>query len=198
MKERRAALARETNETRVSINVNLDGQGESRVKTGLGFLDHMLDLVARHGCLDLEVKAEGDLHVDEHHLVEDVGIVLGQVLSQALADKSGIERYGWLLLPMDEVLVAVALDLGGRAAFVCNFAPRRTKVGDLPTELVPHFFKSLSGELRANLHFHFLNPGENEHHRVEAMFKGFARALRMAARPDERMAGRLPSTKGVL
>ncbi len=198
MSERRTTLERETRETRVKVSVNLDGKGESQIDTGVGFLDHMLELFSRHSGIDLEVKGEGDLHVDEHHLVEDVGLVLGQALYQALGTKTGIERYGSSLIPMDEVLVAAAVDLSGRFVFVSDYHPKRAEIGDLPTELVAHFFRSLASELRANLHFRFLNPGENEHHRVEAMFKAFARALRNAIRFDEKMAGQVPSTKGIL
>jgi imidazoleglycerol-phosphate dehydratase len=158
----------------------------------------MLELFSRHSSIDLEVKAAGDLHIDEHHLVEDVGLVLGQALGQALGTKAGVERYGSAIIPMDEVLVASAVDLSGRFVFVSDYRPERSQIGDLPTELVTHFFRSLASELRANLHFKFLNPGENEHHRVEAMFKAFARALRGAVRFDEKMAGRVPSTKGTL
>jgi imidazoleglycerol-phosphate dehydratase len=198
MTQRVATVARETTETRIRIQVDLDGQGNAQVETGLGFLDHMLQLLARHSACDLAVEATGDLQVDEHHLVEDVGIVLGQALGLALGDKRGIERYGSLLLPMDEVLVAVALDLGGRSVFVSNYLPERPSVGDLSTEMVPHFFRSLTSELRANLHIRFLDQGANEHHRVEAMFKGFARALRTAVRIDQSRAAAIPSTKGVL
>lgn len=198
MSERRTTLERETRETRIKVTVNLDGKGKSKVDTGVGFLDHMLELFSRHSGIDLEVKGAGDLHVDEHHLVEDVGLVLGQALYQALGTKAGIERYGSAMIPMDEVLVAAAVDLSGRFVFVSDYQPERAQIGDLPTELVAHFFRSLATELRANLHFKFLTPGENEHHRVEAMFKAFARALRNAIRFDEKMAGQVPSTKGVL
>ncbi len=198
MSERRTTLERETRETRIKVTVNLDGKGKSKVDTGVGFLDHMLELFSRHSGIDLEMKGAGDLHVDEHHLVEDVGLVLGQALYQALGTKAGIERYGSAMIPMDEVLVAAAVDLSGRFVFVSDYQPERAQIGDLPTELVAHFFRSLATELRANLHFKFLTPGENEHHRVEAMFKAFARALRNAIRFDEKMAGQVPSTKGVL
>lgn len=198
MSERRATLERETRETRIKVSINLDGKGESQIDTGIGFLDHMLELFSRHSGIDLEVKGEGDLHVDEHHLVEDVGLVLGQAFNQALGTKTGIERYGSAIIPMDEVLVAAAVDLSGRFVFVSDYRPERSEVGDLPTELIAHFFRSLASELRANLHFKVLTSGENEHHRVEAMFKAFARALKAAIRFDERMAGQVPSTKGIL
>lgn len=168
----------------------------SELKTN--FFSHMLELLVLHSSIDLEVQGEGDLHVDDHHLVEDVGIVLGQAMDEALGERIGIHRYGWAMLPMDEVLVAVALDLGGRFAFNSDYRPVREKVGDLSTEMVPHFFRSLALEVGANVHFQFLNPGENEHHRVEAMFKGFARALRLACSLDERTRGKIASTKGSL
>ncbi|MDA2926786.1 imidazoleglycerol-phosphate dehydratase HisB [Acidobacteria bacterium AH-259-G07] len=198
MSRRTASVKRETRETQIEVNLNLDGQGECTCRVGLGFLEHMLDLLARHARIDLKARAEGDLEVDDHHLTEDLGIVLGQTLNKALGRKKGIERYGFVLLPMDEVLIAVAVDLGGRFAFCCNYRPQREKIGDLSTELIPHFFRSLAVEARLNLHFNFLNPGENEHHRIEAMFKGFARSLRMAVRIDPKAKGEVPSTKGVL
>ena len=198
MSRRTASVKRETRETSIEVNLNLDGQGECTCRVGLGFLEHMLELLARHARIDLKARAEGDLEVDDHHLTEDLGIVLGQTLNKALGRKKGIERYGFVLLPMDEVLIAVAVDLGGRFAFCCNYRPQREKIGDLSTELIPHFFRSLAVEARLNLHFNFLNPGENEHHRIEAMFKGFARSLRMAVRIDPKAKGEVPSTKGVL
>ena len=198
MKERVAELIRETKETSIRMRLNLDGEGKNQSETGVGFFDHMLELLTHHAGIDLELDAEGDLNVDDHHLVEDVGIVLGQALRRALGDKTGIRRFGSILLPMDEVLVAVALDLGGRSAFVCNYAPCRSRVGQLSTEMVPHFFSSLASEARCNLHFRFLYPGKNEHHRVEAMFKGFAHALRTAVRIDGKRSSRIPSTKGTL
>jgi len=198
MTQRKVTRERKTRETRVKVSLDLDGRGESKVATGIGFFDHMLDLLARHSGIDLEVQASGDLQVDEHHLVEDVGIVLGQALGEAIGDKSGLERYGWALIPMDEVLVAAAVDLGGRFAFCCDYAPERQAVGQFPTELAPHFFRSLAVEMKANLHLKLLTPGDNEHHRLEAMFKGFARALRMALAVDPKTKGKVPSTKGVL
>lgn len=193
-----AELERQTKETRVRVRINLDGTGDRRIKTGVGFLDHMLDLLAWHGGIDLEVDAEGDLHVDEHHTVEDVGIVLGRTLDQALADRSGIQRYGWAALPMDEVLALVAVDLGGRFHFASEYRPQREQVGDLSTELVNHFFHSLAFEARMNLHLRFPDPGTNEHHRIEALFKAFARALRMAAARVPGWESRIPSTKGTV
>jgi len=199
MSQRTASVKRKTRETTIEIDLNLDGQGEFTCSLGLGFLEHMLELLAAHARIDLKVLAEGDLQVDDHHLTEDLGIALGQAIDSALGKKEGLERYGFTLLPMDEVLVAVAVDLGGRFAFCCDYQPQRERVGDLSTELIPHFFKSLAMAAKCNLHFKFLNAGENEHHRIEAMFKGFARSLRMAVRIDrEASEGKIPSTKGVL
>ncbi len=198
MSKRTALIKRKTRETQIELKLDLDGGGNCDCNLGLGFLEHMLELLARHARIDLKVKARGDLKVDDHHLTEDLGIVLGQALGSALGKKEGIERYGSSVLPMDEVLVVVALDLGGRFAFSCDYQPQRDQVGDLACELAPHFFKSLAEALRCNLHFRFLNAGENEHHRIEAMFKGFARSLRMASRIDPEAKGAIPSTKGVL
>ncbi|MEE2840642.1 MAG: imidazoleglycerol-phosphate dehydratase HisB [Acidobacteriota bacterium] len=198
MSKRTALIKRKTRETQIELKLTLDGRGSCECNLGLGFLEHMLELLARHARIDLKVKAKGDLKVDDHHLTEDLGIVLGQALESALGKKEGIERYGSSVLPMDEVLVVVALDLGGRFAFSCDYQPQRDQVGDLACELVPHFFKSLAEALRCNLHFRFLNAGENEHHRIEAMFKGFARSLRMAVRIDPEAKGAIPSTKGLL
>lgn len=198
MPQREARVKRATNETEVEIQLNLDGSGRFAGKLELGFLEHMLTLLAHHGRLDLKLRAQGDLRTDDHHLTEDLGIVLGQALDQALGGRRGIERYGHVLLPMDEVLVAVALDLGGRFAFACDYAPRRERVGDFSTEMAPHFFRSMACQARAALHLQFLNPGVNEHHRVEAMFKGFGLALRMAVRRSQNRAKQIPSTKGVL
>ena len=198
MNQRKAKVKRKTRETNVDVEVNLDGRGRFSGRLDLGFLAHMLELLSHHSRMDLKVTADGDLKVDDHHLTEDLGITLGQAIGKALGSKEGIVRYGSILLPMDEVLVAVAVDLGGRFAFRCDYQPQREMLGDLATELVPHFFRSLAGAAGCNLHFRFLDPGENEHHRVEAMFKGFARALRTAASMDQESAGKVPSTKGVL
>jgi imidazoleglycerol-phosphate dehydratase len=158
----------------------------------------MMKLLARHSLIDLKIKATGDLEVDDHHLTEDLGITLGMALNEALGEKRGISRYGSVLMPMDEVLVAVALDLGGRFTFCCDYQPQREFVGDLSTEQVNHFFRSLAVEAKMALHLSFLNSGENEHHRVESMFKGFARSLRMAVKIDEQIQEEIPSTKGTL
>lgn len=198
MSQRTASVKRETRETKIEIDLNLDGQGNCTCRVGLGFLEHMLELLAAHARIDLKIQAQGDVQVDEHHLTEDLGITLGQAIDKAVGTKKGIERYGFVLLPMDEVLVAVAVDLGGRFAFCCNYRPQRELIGDLSTELIPHFFRSLAVAAKCNLHFKFLNRGENEHHRIEAMFKGFARSLRMAVHIDREAKGQIPSTKGVL
>ncbi|UCF36483.1 MAG: imidazoleglycerol-phosphate dehydratase HisB [Acidobacteriota bacterium] len=198
MSERFSTIHRQTSETEILLELKLSGNGASEISTGVGFLDHMLTLLAKHSRIDLKVEARGDLEVDDHHLVEDVGIVLGSALSQSLGDKAGIERYGAAMLPMDEVLVACAVDLGGRPIFVSDYQPVCERVGDLSTEMVNHFFRSLAFEARMNLHFKLMNPGENEHHRVEGMFKAFARALKVAVEIDPARAREIPSTKGVL
>lgn len=198
---RTAQITRTTGETTVSLQLDLDGCGESDISTGVGFLDHMLNLLAWHSGLNLKVNAEGDLNVDAHHTIEDVGIVLGQALSEALGDKGGIERYGYFLLPMDETLAAAALDLSGRSYYVSDYTPVRDNLGEMPTDMVNHFFYSLACESRMSLHFKFMNQGENEHHKVEAMFKAFGRALRQAVSIDstsDESPGKIPSTKGTL
>lgn len=195
---RTATVERNTGETRIRLRLDVDGSGRAAVSTGVGFLDHMLELLACHGVFDLDVGADGDLQTDDHHVVEDVGIVLGRAIAGAIADKAGIARCGSAIQPMDEVLVLVAVDLGGRFAFRSGYRPRRERLGALACEMVNHFFSSLALEASMNLHFRFLDEGENEHHRVEAMFKGFARALREAAAVDPRRNGRVPTTKGAL
>jgi len=198
MSQRIGSVKRKTNETQIEVELNLDGRGFCECNLGMGFVEHMLKLFCRHGRIDLKIQAEGDLHVDDHHVVEDLGITIGKALDQALGERRGITRFGFAVLPMDEVLVAVAVDLGGRFAFGCNYRPHRETIGDVSTELIPHFFSSLALQGRMNLHFHFLSPGWNEHHRVEAMFKGFARSLRMAVALDSQADQEIPSTKGVL
>jgi imidazoleglycerol-phosphate dehydratase len=193
---RSAEVSRQTKETRVKISLNLDGTGKSSPETGVGFFNHMLDLFARHSLIDLTVNAEGDLEVDHHHTVEDVGIVLGQVLEKALGDKRGINRYGWAILPMDETLAQVALDLSGRAAFVYNVRFTSGTIGDFPTELVEEFFKAFANSARMNLHI-TVPYGANNHHIAEAIFKATARALRQAVTQDPR-SNEVPSTKGSL
>jgi imidazoleglycerol-phosphate dehydratase / histidinol-phosphatase len=191
---RTASYERNTRETRISVRLNLDGTGETRISTGLGFFDHLLDQIGRHSGCDLEIRAEGDLHVDEHHTVEDTALALGEVFSKALGNKRGIERFGFTL-PMDDCLASVALDFGGRPWLVWQAEFKREKVGDLPTEMFFHFFKSFSDSARCNLNIQA--EGTNEHHKIEAIFKAFARSLKMAVRRDPENSG-LPSTKGLL
>ncbi len=193
---RQATITRKTKETDIQLGLNLDGVGASSPKTGVGFFDHMLDLLARHAIVDLDVKAKGDLDVDAHHTVEDVGICLGQALEKALGDKAGINRYGWASVPMDETLANVALDLSGRPAFVFNVAFTGPLIGTFPVELVEEFFKSISNVAKMNLHIN-APYGTNNHHIAEAIFKSFARALRIAVAVDPRQQG-VPSTKGSL
>jgi imidazoleglycerol-phosphate dehydratase len=193
---RTADLSRQTKETRIRLSLNLDGTGKSSPQTGVGFFDHMLDLLSRHSLIDLTVNAEGDLHVDAHHTVEDVGIVLGQCLEKALGDKRGINRYGWAIVPMDESLAQVAIDLSGRPAFVFNVPFTAPLIGTFPTELVEEFFKALATTAKMNLHI-TVPYGTNNHHIAEAIFKATARALRQAVDPDPRNPD-VPSTKGSL
>ncbi len=187
-------VERTTRETSVMLTLNLDGTGETHISTGLGFFDHMLEQVGRHAGIDLSVKASGDLHVDEHHTVEDTALVLGEAVARALGDKKGIERYGFVL-PMDDCLAAAVIDFGGRAWLEWQVSFRREKTGDLPTDLYRHFFRSFADAARCNLHIRAL--GYNDHHKAEAVFKAFARALRNAIRRDV-FSGVLPSTKGIL
>ena len=185
---------RKTNETDIRIEVNLDGSGKADIHTGLGFFDHMLDQIARHGRIDLKVDARGDLHIDEHHTIEDTGIALGEAFGKALADKRGIERYGFAL-PMDEAEAKVLVDFGGRNWLVWDAEFKRERIGEMPTEMFFHFFKSFSDAARCNLNI--ACRGDNEHHKIEAIFKAFAKAIRMAVRRDP-FSNHLPSTKGVL
>ncbi len=191
---RKVIHERNTNETKISIEVNLDGTGKSSVNTGLPFFDHMLDQLARHGNIDLSVTCRGDLHIDEHHTIEDTGIALGEAIAKALGDKRGIERYGFLL-PMDDCLAQVALDFGGRNWIVWDAAFTREKIGDMPTEMFFHFFKSFSDAAKCNLNIQA--SGDNEHHKIESIFKAFAKAIKMAVKRDINNNA-LPSTKGVL
>ncbi|MBS1594449.1 MAG: imidazoleglycerol-phosphate dehydratase HisB [Bacteroidetes bacterium] len=185
---------RNTKETRVAITLHPDGTGQSSISTGLHFFDHMLDQIARHGGIDLTIQVQGDLHVDEHHTIEDTGIALGEAFALALGDKRGIERYGFCL-PMDDALAQVAVDFGGRSWIVWEAVFKREKVGDMPTEMFFHFFKSFSDGARCNLNISA--TGDNEHHKIEAIFKAFAKAIKMAVRRDlDRM--QLPTTKGIL
>ncbi len=195
---RSATIHRKTGETDVTVTVDLDGVGRADIHTGVGFFDHMLVLLARHAAIDLSVAAQGDLHVDQHHTVEDVGLALGQALLRAWGDKSGIARYGSVNLPMDEALAIVGLDLSGRSYCRIHVAHGwpADRIGDFPAELVAEFFKALAAEARITLHADVVR-GENAHHVAEAIFKGVARALRQAIAPDARQQG-IPSTKGVL
>ncbi|MFZ4621164.1 MAG: imidazoleglycerol-phosphate dehydratase HisB [Bacteroidota bacterium] len=193
---RKANLKRKTKETDISVSVILDGTGKSSVSTGIGFLDHMLDLFAKHGLFDLTVKCKGDLHVDDHHTTEDVGIAMAKAFTAALGEKKGIARYGTAYVPMDEALARCVLDLSGRSALVFKAEFNRKKVGDLSTEMIEHFFQSFAENLKANIHIEVLY-GKNTHHKIEAMFKAFARAMRQACEMDPRVKGVL-STKGKL
>ncbi len=194
---REAKIKRKTNETDISIELNIDGIGKRETDIPTGFLTHMLDLFARHGLFDLKVVAKGDMYIDEHHTVEDIGIVLGVAFAKALGDKKGIKRYGFFILPMDEALATVAIDFAGRYSFrfECPFV--REKVGDLSTELIKHFWDAFAKNAKVNLYIKVEN-GENEHHKVEAIFKATARAIRMACEVNERIKDQIPSTKGVL
>jgi imidazoleglycerol-phosphate dehydratase len=196
MPDRKSQISRQTKETKVRLALDLEGSGKSAPHTGVGFFDHMLDLLARHSLIDLEIDAEGDLQVDAHHTVEDVGIVLGQALEQALGDKRGIYRYGWAIVPMDESLAQVAVDLSGRPAFVFNVSFTGDSIGAFPTELVEEFFKALATNAKLNLHIH-VPYGGNNHHIAEAIFKATAKALRQAVSLDPRNTD-VPSTKGTL
>ncbi|MEQ8524919.1 imidazoleglycerol-phosphate dehydratase HisB [Gracilimonas sp.] len=192
---RKASIQRKTNETNISIDINLDGIGKADITTGLKFFDHMLDQIARHGLIDLTLKCKGDLEVDEHHTIEDVAIALGEVITKALGNKKGIERYGFVL-PMDEAQATVALDLSGRPYLVFEGEFKREYVGDMPTEMIQHFFYSLAMNLKATIHVSF--AGENDHHKIEACFKGLARALKMAIEQNGRIKNLIPSSKGTL
>ena len=192
--QRKAGHVRATKETNIEIELNLDGKGEAEISTGLNFFDHMLEQIARHGSIDLKIKAQGDLHIDEHHTIEDTGITLGEIFAQALGDKRGIERYGFCL-PMDDCLAQVAIDFGGRNWIVWDAEFKREKIGDVPTEMFYHFFKSFSDAAKCNLNIKA--TGENEHHKIEAIFKAFAKAIKLAIKRDVNNMS-LPSTKGVL
>jgi len=191
------SVERNTKETQIQLKLNLDGRGKSKISTGIPFLDHMLDLVARHGGFDLQIAAKGDLEVDQHHTVEDVGIALGEAVTAALGDKRGILRAGYFLMPMDETLTAAAIDFGGRPFCVVKARFTAKRVGDFQTELVEDFFQGFAQAARANVHLRVLY-GRSCHHQVEAVFKAFARALRFAVSRDKRLRGVLPSTKELL
>ena len=194
LENRTESIARKTNETDINITINLDGTGKSKIETGLAFFDHMLDQIARHGQMDLDIHVVGDLQVDEHHTIEDTAIALGEVFAKALGNKLGIERYGFCL-PMDDCLAQVAIDFGGRNWLVWKADFKREKIGEMPTEMFYHFFKSFSDGAKANINIKA--EGTNEHHKIEAIFKAFAKAIKVAVKRDtEKMI--LPSTKGML
>ncbi len=197
MGARTATVTRETLETTISVNLDLDGSGESRVHTGIGFLEHMLDQVTRHGALDLAIQAEGDLHIDAHHTVEDVGISLGEAFLQALGDKRGIVRYGHAYVPLDEALSRVVIDFSGRPGLEYHVDFPRARIGDFDVDLFQEFFQGFANAARATVHVDTLR-GRNAHHIAETVFKAFGRALRMAVAPDSRAQGQVPSTKGKL
>ncbi len=194
---RTAEITRNTSETRITVRLDLDGSGQASVATGIGFFDHMLTALARHSMIDLDIQADGDLHIDFHHTTEDVGIVIGQALREAIGDKRGIRRYGHAAIPMDEALVDAAIDLSGRGLLVWSVAFERDKIGEIDTELFEEFFRALATNALMTLHL-TQRAGHNAHHVAEACFKATARALREATEPDPRATGSIPSTKGSL
>ena len=194
---RQVEISRNTLETQITVRLNLDGTGQGKFATGVHFLDHMLDQIARHGLIDLDIEAKGDLHIDAHHTVEDIGITLGQALAQAWGDKKGLTRYGHAYVPLDEALSRVVIDLSGRPGLAMEVEFTRASLGGLDTQLIGEFFQGLVNHAGMTLHIDNLK-GKNAHHQAETIFKAFGRALRMAVTPDARMAGTMPSTKGVL
>ena len=194
---RSAQVTRNTLETKINVSIDVDGSGQGKFNTGLPFLEHMLDQVARHGMIDLDIVAKGDLHIDAHHTVEDIGITLGQAFSQAVGDKRGLRRYGHAYVPLDEALSRVVLDISGRPGLVFNVEFVRTNVGDFDVDLIHEFFQGFVNHALVTLHIDNL-AGENAHHQAETVFKAFGRALRIALELDPRMAGMMPSTKGSL
>ncbi|HQQ53621.1 MAG TPA: imidazoleglycerol-phosphate dehydratase HisB [Ottowia sp.] len=194
---RTADVARDTAETRIRVRLNLDGSGQAKLATGIGFFDHMLDQIARHGLIDLDVQCQGDLHIDGHHTVEDVGIAIGQAVRQAVGDKRGITRYGHSYVPLDEALSRVVIDFSGRPGLVLDARFASAMIGGFDTQLVHEFFQGFVNHAQVTLHIDNLK-GVNAHHQVETIFKAFGRALRMALTPDARAAGQVPSTKGTL
>ena len=194
---RSAEVSRNTLETQIVASINIDGTGVSQLSSGLGFLDHMMDQIARHGMMDIKVEAKGDLHIDAHHTVEDIGITLGQAFAKALGDKKGIRRYGHAYVPLDEALSRVALDLSGRPGLEFGVEFKRARIGDFDVDLVHEFFQGFVNHAGVTLHIDNLR-GENAHHQAETIFKAFGRALRMATELDPRMTGIMPSTKGSL
>lgn len=197
MTERKASISRNTLETQITVSVNLDGTGQSNFETGVPFLDHMMDQIARHGMIDLAVKAKGDLHIDDHHTVEDIGITLGQAFAEAVGDKKGINRYGHAYVPLDEALSRVVIDFSGRPGLEYHVPYTRASVGGFDVDLFSEFFHGFINHAKVTLHIDNLR-GTNTHHQAETVFKAFGRALRMALSVDERMAGITPSTKGCL
>ncbi len=194
---RKAEIQRDTKETRIKVAVDLDGRGESRLASGIPFLDHMLDQLARHGAMDLEVDAKGDLHIDAHHTVEDIGITLGMAMAKALGDKKGIRRYGHAYVPLDEALSRAVVDFSGRPGLEFHVDFRRARVGEFDVDLTHEFFQGFANHAQATVHIDNLR-GDNAHHQCETVFKAFARAVRMAVEPDPRASGVVPSTKGSL
>ncbi|PLW84302.1 imidazoleglycerol-phosphate dehydratase HisB [Kineobactrum sediminis] len=197
MSERKASVTRNTLETRITATVNLDGTGQATFVTGIPFLEHMMDQIARHGMIDLDIKAEGDLHIDDHHTVEDIGITLGQAFTKAVADKKGIVRYGHAYVPLDEALSRVVVDFSGRPGLIYKIPFTRAQVGGFDVDLFQEFFQGFVNHAQVTLHIDNLR-GDNSHHQIETVFKAFGRALRMALAADPRMEGIMPSTKGVL
>ncbi len=197
MPARTAKITRNTTETQIAVTVNIDGAGAAKLQTGLPFLEHMLDQVARHGLLDIEIQAQGDLHIDAHHTVEDIGIGLGQALAKAVGDKKGIRRYGHAYVPLDEALSRVVIDLSGRAGLEYHVDFPRARIGEFDVDLIHEFFQGFCNHALVTLHVHCLQ-GKNAHHIAETVFKAFGRALRMALELDPRMSGTIPSTKGSL
>ncbi len=194
---RQGDITRDTLETQVRVKLDLDGSGKSQLVSGVGFFDHMLDQIARHGLIDLDISANGDLHIDAHHTVEDIGITLGQALAQAIGDKKGLRRYGHAYVPLDEALSRVVVDLSGRPGLVFNVAFTRATIGEFDVDLIREFFQGLVNHAGISLHIDNLR-GENAHHQAETVFKAFGRALRMATELDPRASGSIPSTKGTL
>lgn len=197
MADRKATVTRDTLETQITVSINLDGKGEGRFETGVPFLDHMMDQIARHGMIDIDVKANGDLHIDDHHTVEDIGITLGQAFAEAVGDKKGLARYGHAYVPLDEALSRVVIDFSGRPGLEYHVPFTRGRIGSLDVDLFVEFFQGFINHAKVTLHIDNLR-GKNSHHQAETVFKAFGRALRMALTPDERMTGIMPSTKGTL
>lgn len=195
--KRISQIVRKTMETNIELKLNIDGNGRYQIQTEIGFLDHMLELFTKHGMFDLELKAKGDLKIDEHHLVEDVGIVFGQAFDRAFGERRGIKRYGFFILPMDEVITTCAVDLGGRFSLCLDCVFTREKVGDLPTELIYDFWEAFAQNAKCNIYIKAEN-GRNDHHKIESIFKAVARAMRTACEIDRRAENEIPSTKGVL